>query len=117
MWDIEGTDQFAEWFGGLSAEEQEKVVAAVKELEQGGPSLGRPFVDTIKGSRHAHMKELRPRSSHIRILFAFDPRRAGILLIGGDNTNRWKEWYEKAIPMADNLYDEYLAELRREGLL
>ncbi|HVB74564.1 MAG TPA: type II toxin-antitoxin system RelE/ParE family toxin [Ktedonobacteraceae bacterium] len=63
------------------------------------------------------MKELRPPATNIRILFAFDPRRVAILLIGGDKTNRWQEWYEKTIPVADRLYDDYLEELRKEGEL
>ena len=53
----------------------------------------------------------------MRILFVFDPRRVAILLLGGDKTGRWQEWYNEAIPAADRLYDDYLAELRREGLL
>jgi hypothetical protein len=63
------------------------------------------------------MKELRPPAGNIQILFAFDPRRTAILLIGGDKTHRWREWYDLMIPLADDLYDEYLAELREEGLL
>jgi hypothetical protein len=63
------------------------------------------------------MKELRPPAGNIRILFAFDPRRMAILLIGGDKTGRWQEWYQEMIPVADRLYDEHLEELRREGLL
>ncbi len=78
--------------------------------------MGRPFVDTVKGSRHSHMKELRPVGRYIRILFAFDPRRAAILLIGGDKKGRWQDWYDVMIPWADDLYDEHLAILREEGL-
>ena len=63
------------------------------------------------------MKELRPRGGNLRILFVFDPRRIAILLLGGDKIGRWQAWYEEAIPIADRLYDEYLAELRREELL
>jgi hypothetical protein len=63
------------------------------------------------------MKELRPPATNIGILFAFDPRRVAILLIGGDKTDRWQEWYDKNIPIADAVYDEYLEELRREGEL
>jgi hypothetical protein len=63
------------------------------------------------------MKELRPRGGHLRILFAFDPRRAAILLLGGDKTGEWSSWYEQAIPQADELYDEHLRELRDEGTL
>lgn len=61
------------------------------------------------------MKELIPMGGNIRVLFAFDPRRSAILLIGGDKTNRWDEWYEAMIPVADDLYDEHLRTLRDEG--
>ncbi len=60
------------------------------------------------------MKELRPLGGDIRILFAFDPRRTAILLIGGDKTGKWNEWYAEIVPVADQLYDEHLAELVRE---
>jgi hypothetical protein len=60
------------------------------------------------------MKELIPMGGAVRILFAFDPRRAAILLIGGDKTNRWSEWYRTMVPVADRLYDEHLLELRAE---
>src|SRR5437764_1881549 len=63
------------------------------------------------------MKELRPPGTNIRILFAFDPRRVAILLIGGNKTNRWQKWYDENISIADELYDEYLEELHREGEL
>ncbi len=117
MWDVEGTDQFAEWFSGLTDGEREHVTTAIVQLQEKGPTLSRPFADSIKGSRHANMKELRPRGGNMRILFAFDPRRAAILLIGGDKTHRWQKWYEAMIPAANDLYDEYLEELRKEGLL
>jgi hypothetical protein len=82
-----------------------------------GPSLGRPLVDTLTGSRIANLKELRPRRNDIRILFAFDPRRTAILLLGGSKTNDWNGWYERNIPEAERLYDDYLSELRKEGIL
>ena len=63
------------------------------------------------------MKELRPCGSNIRILFAFDPRRVAILLLGGDKAGQWHTWYNQAIPVADRLYDDHLDQLRREGLL
>jgi hypothetical protein len=116
-WDVEGTDQFVEWFDTLDVEERRAIFAAMEVLEASGPSLGRPLVDTVKGSRHANMKELRPPTDNVRILFAFDPRRKAILLIGGDKTNRWRAWYARMIPVADDLYDEYLRELGEEGLL
>ena len=115
-WEIEFTDQFGDWYKSLDERSRDRVVAAVELLEEDGPGLGRPFVDTVKGSRHANMKELRPRGGNLRILFAFDPRRMAILLIGGDKTNRWQAWYREFIPLADRLYDEHLETLEGEGL-
>ena len=63
------------------------------------------------------MKKLRPLGGNLRILFAFDPRRSAILLLGGDKTHRWSDWYKEMIPKADALYDEHLETLRREGLI
>jgi hypothetical protein len=63
------------------------------------------------------MKELRvSQGGALRVLFAFDPRRHAILLLGGDKSGQWEEWYETAIPAADVLYDVHLEELREEGL-
>lgn len=56
-------------------------------------------------------------AGNLRVLFAFDPRQHAILLIGGDKTGRWRQWYEEYIPIADDIYDAYLQELREEGLL
>jgi hypothetical protein len=61
------------------------------------------------------MKELRPRGGHIRVMFAFDPRRTAILLIGGDKTGRWEPWYEEMVPIADVLFDEHLRAIEKEG--
>ena len=114
-WELEVTDAFTTWYNSLDDEDVRPVNLAVEVLEQHGPGLGRPFADTIQGSRHANMKELRPRGAHLRILFAFDPRRAGILLIGGDKTREWGAWYTRMIPIADALYDEHLAALQSEA--
>jgi hypothetical protein len=113
-WEIEFTDQFGEWWDSLELSEQGAVDLAVEVLEARGPALGRPFVDSVKGSRYPNMKELRPPGETIRILFAFDPRRMAILLIGGDKRNRWVEWYRENIPVADELYEEHLAEISEE---
>jgi hypothetical protein len=83
-WEIEGTNEFAVWYGGLDAAEQQSVNYVVAKLEQAGPNLRRPAADTIVGSRFANMKELRVNNPPLRIFFAFDPRRTAILLIGGD---------------------------------
>ncbi len=114
MWQVEFTDQFERWWDQLSMEEQAAIDVTVEVLQERGPGLGRPFVDTVKGSRHANMKELRPRGGFIRILFAFDPRRMAILLVGGDKRDRWSSWYEQMIPVADRLFDEHLATFQRE---
>jgi len=99
VWDVEVTDQFEQWWDTLGVEEQESIEAAVELLEQRGPGLGRPLVDTVKGSRHANIKEL--RVAMIRVLFAFNPTRTAILLIGGDKRDRWQEFYAQMIPLAD----------------
>lgn len=63
------------------------------------------------------MKELVPPVPHLRVLFVFDPRRTAILLIGGDKTGRWQQWYDEFIPLAEKLYAKYLEDLRQEGVL
>ena len=78
-------------------------------------ALDRPLVDTLAGSRLHNLKELRVPSGAIRVLFVFDPRRTAILLLGGDKTDRWREWYERAIPEAERLYADYLKETGQEG--
>ena len=87
-------------------------------LEERGPSLRFPFSSGVKGSRHGHMRELRVQSggSPIRIFYAFDPRRSAILLVGGDKTGN-ERFYASYIPQADTIYNEYLDELRKEGLI
>lgn len=109
---IEYTDQFEAWWESLTDDEQESIDAAVELLEERGPGLGRPLVDNVHQSRHANMKELRPAGS-IRMLFAFDPRRIAILLLGGDKGGAWERWYEENVPTADTLYDQHLAEIDR----
>lgn len=118
VWDVEITDEFNRWWDGLDPDQQESVADRVSLLAERGPDLGRPVVERIHSSRHHSMKELRAaRSGALRVLFMFDPRRQVILLVGGDKSGKWNEWYEWAVPMADDLYDIYLAELREEGLI
>lgn len=91
-------------------------MVAVDVLAEVGPGLERPLVDHIRASRHPNMKELRPPVGNVRIPFAFDPRRAAILLIGGDKTDRWNDWYDTMIPVVDHLCDDHRRTLRDEGL-
>lgn len=112
---VEYTDEFGAWWGTLNDSDQISIDAHVRKLEERGPNLPFPYSSGIKGSRHAHMRELRVQSSGkpLRIFYAFDPRRMAILLIGGDKTGD-KRFYERMIPVADDLYDEHLAELAKE---
>ncbi len=116
-WDVELTDEAADWYLGLCVADQRRIAAAIDQLAAHGPTLGRPAVDSIRGSRHRNMKELRSTGGNLRALFCFDPRRTAIVLVGGDNTNDWTGWYERNVPLADDLYDAYRAELHEKGLI
>jgi hypothetical protein len=117
-WIVEATDEFSVWFLELGAGVQDDIDRVVGLLEAKGPQLPFPFSSGITGSRHGHLRELRVQSGGepYRVFYAFDPRRTAILLIGGCKTGD-DRFYERMIPLADDLYDEYLAELRKEGLL
>jgi hypothetical protein len=108
--EVEYTDEFEAWWNTLEEDEQEAIDAAVELLQERGPALGRPVADNVHQSRHPNMKELRPLKT-IRVLFAFDPRRVAILLIGGDKRGTWNRWYDEMVPVADALYDEHLTEV------
>jgi len=114
-WIVEYTDQFDEWWESLSEDEQDSVAATVGVLEERGPTLQHPISSGIESSRHSHMRELRiqHQGDPYRVLYAFDPRRAGILLIGGNKTGN-DRWYEEYVPQADDLYDEHLKELKEK---
>jgi hypothetical protein len=117
VWEVELTDQATEWLLSLSQADRTAMAGAIDLLEQHGPNLGRPIVDSLKGARHHNMKELRSVGGNLRALFCFDPRRTATVLLGGDKTDDWVDWYEWNIPLADDLYDEYLDEIRKEGLI
>ncbi len=114
-WDVEASDEFKAWYDGLDVAERASVAESVDLLEEYGPSLGRPYADTLKGSRFPNMKELRVQhqGKPYRILFAFDPRRSAYLILGGDKTGD-TNWYLDAIRRADAIYALYLKELARE---
>lgn len=117
-WEVEFTDEFGDWWNGLSKEEQESLDASVRLLEEHGPSLGFPHSSGINNSKHSHMRELRTQHEGrpLRTLYAFDPRRAAILLIGGDKTGD-DRWYDTYVPIADRLYVEHLKQLQKEGMI
>ena len=116
--DVEYTDEFETWWNGLTVREQEDVRPVVRLLEERGTRLGHPYSSKVKGSRHGRMRELRIQSGGrpIRIFYAFDPRRTAILLIGGHKREQ-DQFYQRYVWRADAIYDRYLQQLRREGLL
>jgi hypothetical protein len=116
--DVEYTNEFGDWWKTLSESEQEDVTAIVSLLEERGPQLPFPFSSGIEGSKYSHMRELRvqSQSNPIRVLYAFDPRRSAILLIGGNKRGN-RRWYKVYVPIADKLYRKHLEELREEGLI
>jgi hypothetical protein len=117
-WSVEHTDEFADWYQGLSETQQDDMTAVALLLIEQGPRLPFPYSSGINGSRHTHMRELRVQSGGrpLRVFYAFDPRRTAILLIGGDKTGD-DRFYERMVPIADTLYDTYLSELKKEGLI
>lgn len=114
-WKVQGTQAFESWFDDLDETEREDVIAVIDALKAAGPQLGYPHSSVIVASRHSHMRELRIQHAGrpYRVLYAFDPKRAAILLMGGDKTGD-NRWYDRAIRLADRLYDEHLAELRKQ---
>lgn len=113
-WDVEVSDEFRDWYDTLQEDEWASVNAAVDALATYGPDLGRPYVDTLRGSRFPNMKELRVQhhGRPYRILFTFDPRRNAYLILGGDKTGD-SRWYIDAIRRADAIYARHLREIGR----
>ncbi|WP_420485283.1 type II toxin-antitoxin system RelE/ParE family toxin [Iningainema tapete] len=116
MWEILFHDEFEAWFDQQDPALQEEIAAVLDVLSEEGPTLGRPYVDTISESSFNNMKELRVqfRGFPWRILFAFDPERKAILLVGGNKQGN-KRWYEENIPIADKRFKEHLEELQRRN--
>jgi hypothetical protein len=116
VWEVEFTEAFGVWWHRLDEAVQEAIAHDIEVLGRMGPGLGRPMVDTVSGSQFHNMKELRTttRRRAIRILFAFDPRRRAILLIGGDKSGDAR-FYQRMIPIADRLLREHLDGLHGSG--
>jgi len=111
-YEVEFTNEFEGWWNGLTDSEQDSIDRSVGLLEEFGVNLKRPYADTIHGSKFPNMRELRCQHEGrpYRVLFAFDPRRTAILLIGGDKTGR-PDWYEEFVPRADKIYAQHLKEI------
>ncbi len=117
-WEVEYTEEFLAWWDELTERERIAITATVALLQEKGPALTRPYVDTLsKDSRYPNMKELRLQHAGrpYRIIFAFDPRQSAILLIGGIKSG--KGWTAKMVAAADKIYSQYLRELKKEGLI
>ena len=114
-WEVEFTDEFEQWWNSLSETEQGRVDARVQLLMERGPNLPFPFSSQIKTSRFPEMRELRAQvgGDPLRILYAFDPRRTALLLLGGDKTGD-ERWYEVNVPIADRLFEQHLKDIERK---
>ena len=116
-WAVEIGDEFEPEFDALHEDVQTEILALSRLLQQFGPQLGRPCVDTLNGARHANMKELRfsAADGEWRVFFAFDTRRKAILLVAGDKSGTSeKRFYREMVRKADHRFDSHLARLKRE---
>jgi hypothetical protein len=112
-WGIEYTDLFSKWWDTLDEEEKISVDASIQLLEHFGPQLRFPHSSNIEGSKINHMRELRiqHKGKPYRVLYAFDPRRTALLLIGG-NKQGSNSWYKRFIPIAEKLYQRHVKSLK-----
>lgn len=117
LWNIEYTDEFGYWWNTLTEVEKDEVEFVVLLLGERGSTLGYPYSSKIHNSRY-NLRELRIQcqGNPYRVLYAFDPRRTAILLLGGNKTGD-DRWYNKQIPLAEKLYQEHLEILQQEGLI
>lgn len=112
-WIVSFADEFEREFDELDVEVQDAILSRALLLEREGPALGRPHADTLVGSKHSNMKELRLNAANgvWRIAFAFDPDRQAVLLVGGDKTGgSEKRFYKQLIARADERFDQHLAQ-------
>jgi hypothetical protein len=112
-WGTKRTDEFNDWWATLNMSERKAVAGVIQKLEMLGPGGGRPMIDSVTGSRHSNLKELRPTQT-IRVFFAFDPRRKAVLLIGGDKAGATRRFYRQMIAKADRIYDAHLQRIKEE---
>ena len=116
-WTVEIGDEFEPEFNQLHEDVRTEILALSRVLQQFGPQLGRPRVDTLNGSHHANMKELRfsAADGEWRVAFAFDPTRSAILLVAGDKSGvSKKNFYKRLIAKADQRFDAHLSRLKNK---
>lgn len=116
MWEINRTNEIAEWIDNLDEDTKEAIFRALLILREIGPTLGRPYVDTLKSSKYKNLKELRIQIKRkvLRILFIFNVQRKIVLLVGGDKKGD-KRYYKRMIPIAEKLYEKYLKQWSNEN--
>ena len=112
------TPEWVAWWSGLPERQQDEVAAVVGLLRNRGPALLFPYSSGIRGSRLGHLRELRIQAKGVplRTLYAFDPRRVAVLLVGGDKSGG-RRWYARSLAQAEHLSEEHVARLRQEGLI
>jgi hypothetical protein len=113
-YEVEITDEFRDWYeDGLDVEEQKSVARVVEMLVEAGPALGHPYSSGITTSKFPVMRELRVQHEGrpYRVLYAFDPRRTALLILGGDKTGN-DRWYDKMVPRADKLFAAHLRSIK-----
>ncbi|MEU2598836.1 type II toxin-antitoxin system RelE/ParE family toxin [Streptomyces hirsutus] len=119
-WKIVVVEPALSWLHGLRRTDRDTLIQvsqAITALRAEGPALGRPLVDTIKGSELPNLKELRPGSAgatEVRLLFVFDPERQAVILVGGDKAGNWSGWYRVSVPLAEQAYDDHLKRIEGE---
>ena len=113
---VNTSEEFDAWFQAQEDNLKDRIAAAIQPLEVFGPRLGRPHVDTLKDSSLSNLKELRVqyRGEPYRILFAFDPRREALLLVGGNKAGD-KRFYKTMIPKAEAIFQKHLDSLKKES--
>ncbi len=107
-WNVVIHKSVVAWISGLSDNEKAHVLAAIELLSELGPALGRPLVDTVRSFHMSNLKELRVRN--FRLLFAFDPKRTAVVLVGGSKRKRWDSWYTDNVPIAEKRFKAHLRE-------
>jgi hypothetical protein len=107
------TAEFQRWSISLDAERRAKVTGTIARIVAGGPTLGRPHVDVIHGSRFHKLKEARVDRG-MRVLFAFDSNQNAVMLVGGDKTGKWNRWYPQKIALAERLYADHERSIGKE---
>ena len=103
--------EFTRWFDQLAPRDKRRIDQGVRALEEHGPALSGQLAKRVRMSSHHNMKELRSVGGNLRVLFAFDTERTGVLLAGGDKTNNWDGWYRTNVPIADRILDRHLHEI------